>query len=117
MKRIIILFYFLFIIFMFMFGNEKEFENNITKICAESDFEYYEDCVCVSLSSRDLLPLIDVLSIDIVDSFFVDDRIVLEGYTSNLKNSVCVNYKKINIQIMVCEDVCIVGYPLIKKSF
>ena len=117
MKRIIILLYFIFIAFGSLLCNEKEFENNITKICAESNFDYYEDCVCVSLNSKDLLSLIDVLSIEIVDSFFVEDRFVLEGYSSNLKKSVCVNYRKINIQIMVCGDMCLVGYPLIKNSF
>lgn len=65
------------------------------------DFEYVNKC----------------LNVEIVRKFYVGNNLIIEGYTSLLKKYKIINNRKINIQISVSGDECLIGYPLIKSSF
>lgn len=49
--------------------------------------------------------------------FKVEDRIIIEGYSNKIRNSIKINNKKINVQISIFEGECLIGSPFIKNSF
>ena len=85
------------------------------------------DCVEVlsDLDNEKLLKINGCLVDDFVEfldlqnysKFTIEDRVVIEGYSNKLNNYIVINNKKINVQISVSQDCCLVGYPLIKNSF
>ena len=52
-----------------------------------------------------------------VSKKYVSGRLIIEGYSSKFSKYLISNNQKINIQISVCHDEMILGYPLIKNSF
>lgn len=60
---------------------------------------------------------VEFLDLQNYSEFIIEDRVVIEGYSNKLNNYIVTNNKKINIQISVSQDCCLVGYPLIKNSF
>ena len=86
---------------------------------------YYCDNIVVVKVDDNLLTFEDVnlqqvineLCLDNVSEFYMEDRLIIEGYTSKFNDYKLINGEKINVQISVCEDVCLMGYPLIKNSF
>jgi hypothetical protein len=76
-----------------------------------------DDSQIVLIGECDLEELLNVLSVQKVDQFEINDRIIIEGYSNKLNNYVVSNFKKVNIQISIFNDGVVVGYPLIKNSF
>ena len=60
---------------------------------------------------------VEFLDLQNYSKFTIEDRVVIEGYSNKLNNYIVINNKKINVQISVSQDCCLVGYPLIKNSF
>ena len=71
----------------------------------------------IKINLEDYEDLISKLDVFVVSKNVLDDRIIIEGYTNKLKNFNVINNNKINIQISLFDNVCLVGYPLIKNSF
>ena len=65
----------------------------------------------------DYMEFVELLDIKIDKNFEIEDRLILEGYSAMLSNYICIDNRKINIQLSICDDSFIVGYPLIKNSF
>ena len=53
----------------------------------------------------------------VVNKKEVSDRVVIEAYSPLINDYVIVNNIKINIQISIADENCILGIPLIKNSF
>ncbi len=57
------------------------------------------------------------INMDNYKEFFVEDRVIIEGYTASIIDYITVGDKKINIQISISDGKCLVGSPVIKNSF
>ena len=57
------------------------------------------------------------LNVVIVNKYYIDDRIIIEGYTHKFKKYIISNGMKINVQLSIFDNHCLIGYPLIKNSF
>ena len=54
---------------------------------------------------------------EVNSTYEVSDRLIIEGYTHRLKNYIVIDGRKTNIQMSICEDVILIGSPLINQSF
>ena len=61
--------------------------------------------------------ILSVLCLDNLSKFYIEDRVIIEGYTNEFKDYNVINGRKINVQISISEGECIMGYPLIENSF
>jgi len=80
-------------------------------------FEYDKMHFYLKTSNDNYDKFIDFFNVEIINKFCINDRAVVEGYSNKLKNFVVINGRKINIQFSIFDDIMLVGYPLIKKSF
>jgi hypothetical protein len=74
-----------------------------------SNCEYEFDC--------DYTEILDAFNVCVVNQFYINDRLIIEGYSNDITDYVVINNQKINMQISVSDDMCILGVPLIKNSF
>ena len=84
---------------------------NMIVLCNEKDEQL------ISILEEDLGCFIDKLNLQNCNKFFIEDRYIIEGYSSHINNYIVMNNRKINIQISVSDGVCLIGSPVIKKSF
>lgn len=75
------------------------------------------DSQVVEINSKAYLKIKDLLNLEVVEKNEIAGRTIIEGYSNKLKNYVVINNRKVNIQISICDDKMIVGYPLINGSF
>ena len=71
----------------------------------------------ISICEENLDDFISKLNIQNCNKFFIEDRCIIEGYSSYINNYIVMNNQKINIQISVSDGVCLIGSPVIKNSF
>lgn len=89
----------------------------------EDSVECYEvvdfdnDFHVVKVDASDINKVINNFMLEVYSKKTIEDRVVIEGYSSKLSKSMMVDGRKINIQISQFDDTCIIGYPLIKNSF
>ncbi len=74
-----------------------------------------EKLIEVDASSVD--NFIKIIGLKNYSKFALEDRVIIEGYSNKLKDYVVINNHKINIQISITDNLCLIGYPLIKNSF
>ena len=89
----------------------SEFLNDFEILCDDNEFQVIELC------ESDYEQIISNLKLEIVNKSVIEDRLIIEGYTNKIKNHIVLNGRKINIQISLSEDKCLIGSPLIKNSF
>ena len=77
----------------------------------------FNDYELIKINREKLEKFINRLSLNIISKNTISDSLIIEGYTAKLNNYVVSNNTKINVQISIVDNVCLVGYPLIKKSF
>lgn len=94
-----------------LYSIAKSCDENVELCDDEGDFQVVE------ISNEKIDQLISDINLQIINRFEIEDRIIIEGYTDVLKDYTLINNIKINIQISIGEDFCLVGYPLIKNSF
>lgn len=75
------------------------------------------DSQVVEMNSKAYSKIKNILNLEVVDKNEIAGRTIIEGYSNKLKNYVVINNRKVNIQISICDDKMIVGYPLINGSF
>ena len=85
--------------------------NSFEIICDDNQFQVVE------LFESDYEKIISKLNLETVNKFVVDDRLIIEGYTNKIKNYIVLDGRKINVQISLSADKCLIGSPLIKNSF
>jgi len=90
--------------------------NIVSSNCDVIDYGVIDGCeyVVVNGNMNDLLSDLDV---DVVNSFEVADRFVVEGFSKKMNKNIVADNYKINIQLSASGDSIIIGYPIIKKSF
>ena len=71
----------------------------------------------IKISSDDIDRFLVGLGLQNVSQNFTCDRMIIEGYTEMISNSININSRKINIQVSVFDDYALVGSPLIYDSF
>lgn len=69
------------------------------------------------ISASNYEMIFNKLNVVIINKRLIEDRLIIEGYSSEIGDSVMVNGVRVNIQVSVCDDKCILGIPLIKNSF
>lgn len=118
MKKFLSLILLLSLCFLYYFNTNnslvifaKNWSENITII---NDDECEE---LILINKKYLEDFLSKINLEVYNKINLNDRVVIEGYTSNLRDYVVVNNSKINIQISICDDSCLIGYPLIKNSF
>lgn len=111
------------LIFIAMFvllvcDNSKNFIDAVSANC--KDFEIVEldgDSSIVLLSLSDWEKLKNDLAVEFVYVNNIADRQVIECYSSRINGGVVINGKKVNLQVAINDDKCLIGCPLIKNSF
>ncbi|MBE5757704.1 MAG: hypothetical protein E7345_02075 [Clostridiales bacterium] len=81
-----------------------------------------ENVSCIGENEYEFLSLylndfLDKSNAEIVNDFYLEDRRILECYSSEISDYVIIDNNRVNIQISVYDNVCEVGIPLIKNSF
>jgi len=76
-----------------------------------------EFCQVIKIDKENSSVLLSNLCVEEINKFYIEDRLIVEGYTNKLKKYVVVDGMKMNIQVSISDNVCLVGYPLIKNSF
>ena len=71
----------------------------------------------IKIDKKEYGNLMSRLHIEEINVFYIEDRLIVEGYSNMLNNFILIDNMRINIQVSISEDVCLVGYPLIKNSF
>lgn len=98
--------------------NNYYFQKNILGSCKEYSVVDCNDNTCVVEMPYSIwIEWSNNLSFDIIDSEIVSGREVLECYIPTLNNCVNINGAKVNMQVSICGDACIVGFPMIANSF
>lgn len=76
-----------------------------------------KDSQLVSIIEEDLDQFLNKINLQNCNKFFIEDRLIIEGYSSKINDYIVINNNKINIQISVCDNRCLIGSPVIKNSF
>ena len=99
-------------------------DRNLLNVLASSEVDYVllnvmknDNCVVVCVGGVDYIDIINALEIEVVVKKEISNRLVVEGYTRNINNYVCIDDYKINIQMSITKDTLIIGSPLIYNSF
>lgn len=71
----------------------------------------------IQISSVEFDSFVEFLNLQNVEKFTLEDRVIIEGYSNKLTGYIVSNNKKINVQISITDNECLVGSPLIKNSF
>ncbi len=104
--------------FLFFFDSEKSL---ITCACDEiKDVEILVDNFnekLIQVNADNIDDFVAFLNLQNFKKIKLEDRIIMEGYSNRIKGYIVSNNKKINIQISVGKDLCLVGSPLINGSF
>ena len=118
MKRILTLSFLSILIFLILYFNcdSIDFLSRFDSLDIVS-IDCFENSYTATLENVDYWKLIDLFDVDIYKSSEISGRLVMEGYSSMLKNYCVVDGLKTNMQISVCDDIVVIGYPLIKGSF
>ena len=61
--------------------------------------------------------IIKIFNIEIVKKFYINDRVVVEGYSDYFDGAKIINSRKVNVQVSFCNEEVLLGSPLIKNSF
>ena len=80
------------------------------------DFVFFDESECFKIEG-DLDDVINILGVEIHNSFVIDDHVIVEGFVDGLSDSVVINGFRVNVQLSGCDGVVIVGIPLIENSF
>ena len=100
------------------FDNNKKFIDVVSVNCY--DFEIVDldgDSAVVIVSLHDWDKLKNDLAVESVYVEKVAGREVIECYSSRIKGGVMINGRKVNLQVSINDDKCVIGCPLIKNSF
>ena len=81
------------------------------------NFEYNDNYQTLELDASSLNKLTSFLNLEVVNKNEISDRVIIEGYSNKLKDYVVINGRKVNIQLSICDNKIIMGYPLINGSF
>ena len=112
---------FIIIIVLFLLINIDASNSLILKVSAlDYDYEYFiseGNELCIIHNVEDLDKFLGVLDIEIYSQKLVCDRIIIEGYSNDIDNSVMLNGLKTNIQLSYVGEELIIGSPLIVGSF
>lgn len=92
--------------------------NRIDKILDSLSIEYKKNSdkeylICID----DYNKILEKLNVVVLNKFYVEDRLVIEGYTSDINEYVVIDESRVNIQISLSDDCCVLGVPLINNSF
>ena len=103
-------------LYVFSFNNTLSFFaktniKNVVVLCDEKDEQL------VSISEEDLDAFLSKLNLQNRKEFYIEDRLIIEGYSSKFNNYIIFNNIKTNIQISINNGVCLIGSPIIKNSF
>lgn len=86
----------------------------INKVC---DFELNKTPFECDVLDGDYQSIFNKLNVVVIRKFFIEDRLVVEGYSSYINDYVVVNGVRVNIQVSQFGDKCVLGVPLIRNSF
>ena len=89
-------------------------KKNLNSVIVLSDKKGEE---LISIAEENLDVFLSKLNLQNCNKFYIEDRLVIEGYSSKFNNYILINNKKINVQISLCDGMCLIGSPIIKKSF
>lgn len=71
----------------------------------------------IKVNNLNIDDFIDCISLQNCKKFVIEDRVVIEGYSNKINNYIVLNDNKINIQISIFSDYCLIGCPLINIAF
>ena len=117
MKRFFVIIIFIFLIIFLIGSGVSSFQDVVCDVCGDAVLGIEDSSIFAIVDKDDLSDLMNVFSFEMVGVVRLEDRIILEGYSSFLENFVVCNGQKINLQIMLNDELCVIGYPLIKNSF
>jgi len=117
MKKILMLSFLCFFIILnlFIYDNQTliSFIPEVAEVLVY-DKDDNGEVVTVRCSLSDVLECNNISDIKFIE---LEDRLVVEGYCDSLSKFVVNDGRKMNVQMSVFDDVIVIGYPLIKKSF
>lgn len=90
--------------------NKNEIQNNLNNIK-----NYAGESVVVNNIS--LKKIIKILNLNVLKKYYINNDLVVIGYSNKLNHYLISENKKVNIQIKVGQENIIVGYPLIMEGF
>lgn len=82
-------------------------------VIIESDETYQ----VLEIDASEIDKILSHLNVEIINKKNVSGRLIIEGFSLALNDYIIINNRKINIQISIDDDSCLIGYPLIKNSF
>jgi len=71
----------------------------------------------ICIDGQNIDEILDIFNVEIVSKKYVSGRVVIEGYSSDIKDHFLLNNLRVNIQLSIYGDSIILGTPLIKGSF
>lgn len=89
-------------------------EKHINNVCSKMS---YSDAQVIEFVGVDYEDLLRELNVQIINKNNISDRLIIEGYSNLLSEYCVINDRKVNIQISVCDNKVILGYPFISGSF
>ena len=114
---------FLSLVFVFSICLLMMYSSSDSLVCAMQEVCSF-DVICddynsqiVKIENVDCVDVVEGLNVEVVRFFYSGESLIIEGYTSLFNDYKIINNRKVNIQISVNDNVCLVGYPLIKSSF
>lgn len=118
MYRLLTIFFICAIVVLYMFNFNCELvvfaKSNTENLVVLTD---KNDEQLVLICEEDLDYFLSKLNLQNYNEFFVEDRLIIEGYSSKFNKYILFDNKKINVQISVSDGMCLIGCPIIKKSF
>ena len=85
--------------------------NNLSFDCEKISSKEY------TFAEDNLDDFLDSLNVFIISRMYIEDRMIIEGYSNQINDYVVLNNNRINVQISVANNECIFGVPLIRNSF
>ena len=119
MKRFVGLCFVLFFIICLIWGRDGSVIFNYVYALSDRVKVLENDCdyKVVKIDKNCVEKLMRELNLEIVNRSCFEDRVIIEGYTNKISDYIIIDNNKINIQISISTDDCLVGCPLIKNSF
>ena len=118
MKKYICIIIVISLICFAQFYNQSCLSNIVLRLC--KNCEIIEDNLgsqIVKIDGCEYEQIIDELNLEIYSEKYIEDRLIIEGYSNRISNYISNNNLKINVQIAVSDSCVIIGCPLIKNSF
>ena len=105
------------IMVLFLCGNDRVFGLVDLANVNYDIIDFSTSNFTISMSLDEWKSVRNNIVVEEVSSSLICDRDVIEYYSPMINDYVIVNGRKVNLQVSIFDGECIVGSPLIEKSF